>query len=154
MFCRQCGQQQAIEDVRFCSGCGAKLSSKDGLSTKRIVAMILHLALTTLAILGWGPQAVSRYMEIRILILLVSLFAFLLLFSSDLKKVLSKVVRQKIDQSTEPTAASVSGSSAVKQVGPAQHQSPLPVRDSGRNTADMVKPPSITEHTTELLDKK
>jgi hypothetical protein len=160
MFCAKCGQQQVSEDVRFCCACGTKLGSAEG-STRRIIAMVMHIALTALAIAGWGPWSGPMYTQIRVLIVLVSVVTFLLLFSSDLKAAFSKLFGQGKDKSDEETAPSSSALSTFSQVaGPRQSALPptssVPVDRLGRrdkNTAEMVRPPSITEHTTELLDK-
>lgn len=161
MFCPKCGQQQVSEEVRFCCACGTKLGTEEEAPTRRIIALIMHIALTAIAIIGWGESTGPRYTQVRALILLVSLIAFLLLFSSDLKRFF-KLFRQEKDQLDQETLSSSSISNTVSQVGSASRQSALPpvrsvpvdsLGQRSRNTAEMVQPPSITERTTELLDK-
>jgi hypothetical protein len=162
MFCPKCGQHQVSEDVCFCCACGAKLGTENDASTKRIIAMVMHIALTALAISGWGPWSGPMYNQIRALIVLVSVITFLLLFSSDLKRAFSKLFCQEKDQSDQETSWSSSASSTVNQLSSAPHQSAFPPVSSvpvnslvqrGKNTREMIRPPSITEDTTELLDK-
>jgi hypothetical protein len=161
MFCAKCGQQQVSEDVHFCCACGAKLGSAKG-AARRIIAIVMQLALTALAIIGWGPWSGPMYAQIRALVVLLSVTIFLLLFSSDLKGAFSKLFGQEKDQSDRETSASSSALSTFSEVSSAPHHSALPPVSSvpvnslgkrGKNTAEIVRPPSITEHTTELLDK-
>jgi hypothetical protein len=161
MYCLRCGQHQVSEDVRFCCACGAKLEIGERLSTKRLIAMVMHIVLTALAFTGWGPWSMPNYQQIRVFIILISVTTFLLLFSGDLERVFSKLFRQEKDQSNQDTSPSLSGSRTVNQVGPAlRHPALPPVRSvpvnspgqRSKNTAEMAPPPSITEHTTELLD--
>jgi hypothetical protein len=162
MFCPKCGQRQAAEDVRFCYACGAKQRTVEGSITRRIIAMIMYIALTALALSGWGPWSTPSYMQIRAVIVLISVTTFLLLFSSDLKRLFSELFRQEKDQSGQETSSSASAASAVDQVRSASRPAALPpvrgvpvnnLGQHGQNTAEMVRPPSITERTTELLDK-
>jgi hypothetical protein len=160
MFCPKCGQRQASEDGSFCCACGTKLHSAEGSTIRRIIALVMHIALTALAIGGWGPWTMPNYMQIRALILLISVITFLLLFSNDLKRVFSKLFNQGEDQPGQETS-SASSLRAVNQIRSAPHPSALPpvrsmpvnsIGQRSQNTAEMVRPPSITEHTTELLD--
>lgn len=158
MFCPKCGTQQVSEGARFCNACGAELTYRGGPSTSRIIAMLMHVALTALAIMGWGPWSGPRYFEVRALILLLSVVSFFLLYSSDLKRAFSILLGQPKGQSDRETFAS-SESKTNNQIGTASRQPALsstPVNSLGqrvRNTAEMLRPPSITEHTTELLNK-
>ena len=158
MFCPKCGTQQVSEEARFCNACGAELTYGRGPSTRRIIAMLMHVALTALAIMGWGPWSGPSYMQVRALILLLSIISFFLLYSSDLKRAFSILLGQPRGQSDRETLAS-SDSNTFKQVGTASRQPALPsppVNSLGKrvkNTAEIRRPPSITEHTTELLNK-
>lgn len=158
MFCPKCGAHQVSEEVRFCSTCGAELTSRSVPSTRRIIAMLMHVALTALAIMGWGPWSGPAYFQVRALILLLSLISFVLLYSNDLKRAFSLWLGKLEGQSDRKTLAS-SASNTFSQVGTASRQPAIlstPVNSLGervRNTAEMLRPPSITEHTTELLNK-
>jgi hypothetical protein len=158
MFCPKCGRQQVSEEVNFCSACGAELTSRGGPSTRRIIAMLMHVAVAALAIMGWGPWSGPSYMQVRALILLLSVISFFLLYSSDLKRAFSTLFGQPKDQSVRETLSS-SASNTLNQVGTPSGQPALPAKPVNslgqrvRNTAEMLRPPSITEHTTELLNK-
>ena len=162
MFCPKCGQQQISEDVRFCSACGVELDTRDHVLI-RLMAMVMHIALTVLALSGWGPWSGPMYFQVRVLIVLVSVITFLLLFSKDLKRALSNLLRQEKDQPLQSSLPSSTTSSGFNQVGSASIQAALPpgwsvpVNGFGsraKNTAEMLRrPPSVTERTTELLDK-
>jgi len=118
-------------------------------SIKRIVAMVMYVALTALAITGWGPSSGPMYFQIRSLVVLVSVVAFVLLFSNDLKRAFSYLFHRETGESSHQLGFPP-GQSALP------HVTSEPVNNPGqrsRNTAEMVRPPSITEHTTELLDK-
>lgn len=164
MFCAKCGQRQVSGEVHFCVACGAKLGAGAEAPTKRIIALLMYVALTALALTGWGPSSGPMYMQIRALIVLVSVITFLLLFSSDLKRAFSKLFRQEKDQSDQETSSSLPVSSAFNQVSSAPRQSALPPVSSlpvnsfgqrGKNTGEMVRPPSITRplpHPLKPLD--
>ncbi len=149
MFCPKCGQEQASESVRFCSRCGFKLNTVDEALAKRVIKMAMYLVLTLCAIIGWGSiTAGPAYMQLRVIITLFAATTFYLLFSRDLKHIFYKLFSQNIEQ--------------IKQVTPASQESalplgqriPVPTLGSHRvSTAEMVQPPSVTEHTTILLDK-
>ena len=162
MFCTKCGQQQGSEDVRFCFACGAKLGRGEGASSKRIIAMLMHIVLTALAIAGWGPWSGPMYGQIRVLVVSVSVITFLLLFLTDLKHAWFTLFHEKADHSDQETSSSLSASRTSSQVGSAPRQSALPPVSSvpvnsfgqrGKTTGELFRSRSITEHTTELLDK-
>lgn len=148
MFCSKCGQEQVSESARFCSRCGFELNSlAEGLA-KRLVKMAMFLLLLICALMGWGSiTSGPNYMQIRVIITLIAVFAFYLLFARDVKHIFTKFFSQDVEQ--------------TKQVPPANQKGALPLGQSIAisleshriNTAEMVSPPSITEQTTMLLDK-
>ena len=150
MFCSKCGQEQASESVRFCSRCGLKLNPVEDALTTRLIKMAMYLVLTICAIIGWGSiTAGPAYMQVRVIITLIAAMTFYLLFSRDLKHIFNQLFSQNNREQ-------------IKQVAPVNHEAalppaqsiPVPTLASHRvNTAEMVQPPSVTEHTTILLDK-
>jgi hypothetical protein len=159
MFCPKCGQRQASEATRFCCTCGTKLSTVEGSLTRRVISMMMFIVLTALAIGGWGPSSMPNYMQIRAIIMLVSLVTFLLLFAGDFKRFFFKIFDQSSDQSREEISlSSSSGASNPVEAAPRQWALPpvrsVPISGFGRtrNTAEVARPLSITEHTTDLLD--
>ncbi len=150
MFCPNCGQEQASESVRFCSRCGFKLNPVEETLAKHLIKLALYLVLTICAIFGWGSfTAGPAYMQVRFIITLIAAITFYLLFSRDLKYVFHKLFSQNLEQQKQ-----VKPGSQQPALPPAQAM-PLPTPGSQRiNTAEMVQPPSVTEHTTVLFDKK
>ena len=149
MFCSKCGQQQASESVRFCSRCGFKLSTVEEGLAKRLIMMAMYLVITICAIIGWGSITTGpNYMQLRVVITVIAALTFYLLFSGDLKHILNKLFSLNVEQKNQDALAG-----REYALAPAQ-SIPMPTPGSRRvNTAEMVQPPSITEHTTILLDK-
>ncbi len=149
MFCPNCGLEQASESVRFCSRCGFKLNNAEEPLTKRLVRMAMFLVLTVCAVMGWasitsGPD----YMQVRVITALIAAITFYLLFSRDLKHLSNKLFSQNIEHIKQIAHA------AEKPVLPPAQSIPVSSPRPHRvNTAEMVRPPSITEQTTTLLDK-
>jgi hypothetical protein len=141
MFCPKCGQEQVSESLRFCSGCGFKLNTVEEGLLKRLMGMALYLVLTAAAIFGMGAiSAGPNYMQLRFLITLLAVVTFYLLFSRDLRQVFHNLIKQGTSTTQEtdlPPAAR-----AVATLNP--HRV---------TTAEIVPPPSVTEHTTSLLDR-
>ena len=149
MYCPKCGQEQASESVRFCSRCGLKLSTVEEALAKRLIKMAMYLVLTICAIFGWGSiTAGPAFMQVRVIITLIAAITFYLLFSGDLKHIFYKLFSQNIEQIKQITRAN------QKSSLPPAHSISVPTLGSHRvNTAEMVRPPSVTEQTTMLLDK-
>ena len=149
MFCSKCGQEQASQSVRFCSRCGFKLNTTEETLATRLIKMAMYLLLTICAIMGWGSITNGpQYMQVRVIIALISAVTFYLLFSRDLKQIFYQLFPQNIGEIKQGRAAG-----QEPALLPAQSM-PVPVPGRHRvNTADMVQPPSVTEQTTTLLDK-
>ena len=149
MFCSKCGQEQASESVHFCSRCGFKLNTLEEGLVKRLILMAMYLVITISAIIGWGSiTSGPAYMQLRVIITIISAITFYLLFSGDLTHIFNKLFAQNIERNKQIAPAS-------QEAGLPPAQS-IPVTSLGShrvNTAEMVQPPSITEQTTILLDK-
>jgi hypothetical protein len=150
MFCPNCGQEQASESVRFCSRCGFKLNPVEETLAKLLIKLAMYLVLVICAIFGWGSFTTGpAYMQVRVIITLIAAVTFYLLFSRDLNYMFHKLFSQHVEPQKQVTQGS-----EQPALPPAQGM-PLPTRGSQRiNTAEMVQPPSVTEHTTLLVDKK
>ena len=149
MFCSKCGQEQASESVRFCSRCGFKLSAVEEALAPSLIKMAMYVLITISAIIGWGSvTAGPGYMQIRVIITLISAMTFYLLFSRDLKHISNKLFSQNIERIKQ-----IATGSQESALPPAQSM-PMSTLGSHRiNTAELVPPPSVTEQTTTLLDK-
>jgi hypothetical protein len=150
MFCPGCGLEQASESLHYCPRCGLKLNTvEDGLA-KRLLAIALFLVLTAFAIFGWSSfTATPGYMQLRVVITVFAAITFYLLFLPDLKRIYHKLFSRSTEQLKQMTSAN-------HQTGlPPAQSIPVPLPSLRRvNTAEIVHPPSITEQTTTLLDKK
>ena len=149
MFCSKCGQEQASESVRFCSRCGFKLNTIEDALAPRLVKMAMYLVLTTCAIFGWGSiTAGPGYMQVRVIITIIAAITFYLLFSGEVTHIFNRLFFKNPEQQKQiATARQESGL-------PPSQSIPVPTLGSHRvSTAEMVPPPSVTEHTTLLLDK-
>ena len=138
MFCPKCGQEQVSESLRFCAGCGFKLNTVEEGLLKRVLGMAMYLVLTAAAIFGLGALSSGpNYMQLRFLITLLAAVTFYLLFSHDLKRVFRRLFSEKIERAK-----------------PLQESGSPPAMNPHRvATAELLQPPSVTEHTTTLLDR-
>ncbi|HKC63321.1 MAG TPA: hypothetical protein VKB86_06775 [Pyrinomonadaceae bacterium] len=176
MYCPRCGQQQASEEMRFCSRCGFPLSGvtellvNDGVlrsveneSQEQMVSprrkgisqgvLIMLAGAVVVPVLG----VLNHYL--RILEPMVALSA-LLFFLGGFVRILYAIFFEKgasgkkILTPAPDTSAELSASSArTAALPPAQS---IPVSDftpRRANTAELVTPPSVTENTTRLLDE-
>ncbi len=183
MFCPRCSQQQISEEIRFCPRCGFQLEGVKTLlseeqntwtaaeaepqtrltparkrdillgATVMLVCSIAIALLTISTIVGTPLPAVI----IPLLLVWAALASALLLSGHavrEVKRLFSK------DASATPAGAS---SGLTTQVSAAARQRALPPVQSTpasgpgswrSPTAELAQPHSITEHTTNLLDKK
>ena len=149
MFCPKCGQEQASESMHFCSRCGFKLSNIEEGLARRLTLMAMYLVITICAIIGWGSiTAGPGYMQIRVIITLIAALTFYLLFSGDLRHILNRLLSK--DTEREKEIAPVRPETALP---PAQNVPVPPLASHRANTAEMVRPPSVTEQTSRLLGK-
>jgi hypothetical protein len=174
MFCPKCSQQQISDETRFCSRCGFELNvvkallSSDTLpqtaETSKIdrslrkrdmtigAALMFLFAFIVAAITVDLPPSHSA----RILLLICAWFALSLLIN------IKPMIRYFLRADDSPPAES--DFSVLKTVSKFVSRNKkalpeargIPADDFAMpvvNTAEMVKPPSITERTTNLLDK-
>ena len=149
MFCSKCGQEQASDSVHFCSQCGIKLSNSEEGPTKRLLIMALYLVVTVCALGGWGSETAGPgYTQARVFISIIAAITFYFLFSNDLTEIFGKLFPRNSKQQEQIEPA------RQKSALPPARGIPVPSFGSQRvNTAEMVRPPSVTEHTTNFLDK-
>ena len=148
MFCPKCGQEQTSESLRYCSRCGFKMNSLEEALFKRLFVIAMYLGLTTCAIFGWGSfMSGPNYMELRVIITVFAATTFYLLFQRDLKRIFDKLFLKNAERTKQVIAPAHSALPSAQNLA-------APTLGSHRaNTAEMVQPPSITEHTTILLDE-
>jgi hypothetical protein len=173
MHCPQCGQEQISSEVRYCKTCGFSLGevrellATDGISPARerqnyneiqsprrkgvrhgvilLFVSMVFMPLITLLGEGWGE------------------FLPMIFLMAGLMRILYAVIFQEgaPRQKKQDSALDV-GPITTDQLGTAARASALPPSQSvpvsafsarGMDTSEMVSPPSVTEHTTKLLDK-
>ena len=173
MYCPKCNQQQASEEMRFCSRCGfplsgvAQLLANDGLlpvsaadqnaiTASRRRKIISESAFLTL--IAWamtfgailfvdfgGPFEVFALVSAIVFFIvgLIGLIRFIYGFF---------FVKDSPKAEKQPRDRSIPRPVAQSALPPAQS---IPVTDYPRrvHTKEIVQPPSITENTTKLLDE-
>ena len=171
MYCPNCGQQQISEEMRFCSRCGLALSGlAEWLATGRLPLKREEDA---------GPAAVSPrrkgirraaklmfFSGVMFPIFLVfslaveepapMLFPFMVFFVSLVMMLYARLFSDKeapvgIPAATQPAAFD---STSPRYLPPANI---VVMPHAGRNqvrTNELAQPPSVTDHTTRLLDNE
>ncbi|MEA2176157.1 MAG: hypothetical protein QOD00_3749 [Blastocatellia bacterium] len=183
MHCPQCGQQQASDQLRFCSRCGFPLDGviqllgnggilptsfvdKKGRNISPRSLGIRHGAMLMLLTLLVVPivsiLAVNFTHSARILIPLSAMICLIggllrviyaLLFEEDVQRVKP---HPTLSQHVPPIVSSLSGATATHGAAalPPQQSTPVSNWRPRADTAELVRPPSVTENTTRLLDDK
>ena len=165
MHCPQCGQQFSYE-VRFCKSCGFALDGiKELLAPTNISstleketrkarrsrsrnglyrgAIILSMGIVLLSYSGFK----SNLFPLVILICGLMRIIYAMFFQRDTQ-------RKKKQGHWLPDIASQLGSHTLSTALPPPQTVPVPVLGTRRmDTAEMVHSPSVTEHTTKLLDE-
>jgi len=183
MFCPKCSQQQTSEETRFCSRCGFKLEAVKTLldedrkilavgeaepqarltparkrdillgATVMLVGSILIALLMISTVAGTPLQAVI----IPLLLVWAALVSALLLSGHAVREVsrlFSKDASTSLPEASSSLITQVSASARHQALPPVQ-STPVSGLGSWRsNTSELAQPSSITEHTTNLLDKK
>ena len=174
MHCPQCGQQQISDETRFCKSCGFSLVAVRTLLATDSVSPRLEKE-------GQKPHQSPRRKGVRQGVILLFFFMVLLplielggshqfqflpmmFLMGGLMRILYAVIfqegapRKKKQDSSLPYVAPIT----TDQLGTATRGSALPPSQSvpvtafnarRAETAEMVSPPSVTEHTTKLLSE-
>ncbi len=180
MYCPNCGQQQVSNELRFCSRCGFAMSGVSALLAtggalpvysgeededahtlsprqkgirQGVALMLIGLIVTPiLAII-----AASSSMPVKV----VPLVAVITFWGGILRMLYALIFQNHKKKSAAPApspylgpAVSVSlGDSARREALPPQRE--VPLADFRRaDTSELVRPPSVTENTTRLLNEK
>ena len=172
MHCPQCGQQIISADMRFCKHCGFALDgvkellapsepikdSASGLLNIRVGADPRSLRglnqAAFLLLLAFVPFLVAIAQGVFSFILLPPLFlikAFFILLTLPMLRFGYALYEAK--QAWEPPKRGQLGTGTHKLELPDDSASVTAFSAQRVNTAEIVQPPSITEHTTKLLGK-
>jgi hypothetical protein len=176
MFCPKCSQQQVSDETRFCSRCGFQLNVVKALLTeddsphaselqkqdrslrKRDVTIGAALMFVAAFIMAAITVDMPPSHSARIVLLIIAWFALSLLI--NIKPIILYFVRGentgKDDKNYLPskfTSAFTSPSERQNAALPTAQSIPADFMTTNVNTAEMVHPPSVTEPTTNLLNK-
>jgi hypothetical protein len=181
MYCPQCGQQQVSENLRFCSKCGFPLDgviqllenrgmmpvsqaldgAKEVSARRRGVrqgGILLLAGALVVPILGVLDSYASNSSLLDIFLAIAAILCFV---GGPLRMIYAALFEEgaplRQAGSSSYLAPSVPQQSEIRGRG-AQALPPAPVNPAmgwrpRPNTAELVRPPSITENTTRLLDK-
>jgi hypothetical protein len=169
MYCPKCSQQQVSEDVRFCSRCGfplapvARLLAGDEVIIVRDTEPRRKLSLRNLQ--GTRTGAKMLFFSMVLVPVAIGLSAAFdspgpllipfMLFLAGISQVLyvrifgESALPGKRPQPVIPAASERRFESPLPPAAPVQMIDSRPT-----NTSEIVQPPSVTERTTTLLEKK
>jgi hypothetical protein len=179
MYCPQCGQEQASSEMRFCSRCGfplggvtellarggitATTSQQTGMAGPQVrglsprqkgtrqglmqmfsgLLVVPIVAILSHHIFGWEGLIIPLAALITFVGGLLRII-YARLYEDDMPELLTDAL---------PAPAQLSARARVSALPPQQS---IPATDFAPrrvNTAELVRPPSVTEHTTRLLDE-
>jgi hypothetical protein len=174
MYCPRCGQQQISDEMRFCSRCGLPISgliewltrgdvpAKHGEETQvsspsprrkgiRRAAKLMFLSgvlfpvflVLSLAIDEGGPMIVP----ITIFFVALIMMLYARLFSEEISPIKSQPAQTS-------GLGAMSPGSAGGALPPASNIRMHGIGEQKVRTKELAQPPSVTEHTTKLLDKE
>jgi len=183
MYCPKCSQQQASDEVRFCSRCGFQLGvvkellaqagtpapveplppppppPARGLRRRDVTVGALLMLVVGLCVVLFPDMTPPPVRDAQLL-MLVGMFVALTLLVNFIRPLLRAVNKLFGEEDAAPQPAP----DLTTRVSPAAHRAALPPTrvvpaaaafNSPRvNTAEMLQRPSVTEHTTNLLDNK
>lgn len=183
MYCPKCSQQQVSDDLRFCSRCGFQLGvvrellaqssnapavtgepeARTKFFSRRkqdllFGATFIYIAAVVVVLFSWVPLKGPIIFPLGMMWLAFSLFV---LFFEALMHVARKLFSEDADPAEAKLRSLLGASSFITKVNspggvlPPTQSVPATALGSQRvNTGEMVRPLSITEHTTDLLNKK
>jgi len=182
MYCPQCGQQQASTEMRFCSRCGFPLAGvvellasggvpgsqaepqDQKMSPRRkgvkqgVVMMILGTVLVPiLAIINRAYHGPNIF-DVLVPLAAVICFAGCLMriLYATLFEQAAPTIRQDASAYTAPPTMPAQLNTGAARISALPPKQSTPVSDFAprrANTAELVRPPSVTENTTRLLDE-
>ena len=172
MYCPKCNQQQASEEMRFCSRCGfplsgvAQLLANDGLlpvsaaeqnaaaasRRKKIISESAFLTLIAWAMTFGAILFVDFGGPFEVFALVSAIVFFIVGLIGLIRFIYGFFFVKDTPKVEKPRDRSIPPPVTQSALPPAQS---IPVSDYPRrvHTKEIVQPPSITENTTKLLDE-
>ena len=180
MYCPQCGQQQVTNEMRFCSRCGFPLGGvtellasggvlragggdelrEQALSPRRRGVkqgvLMLLLGAVIVPILG----IINSYQEQTNLLEMFVAATAIIFFAGGLMRIIYAATFESAVPSDSPARVPAAQPSQLNMGGrvsalPPAESTPVPnFTPRRKNTAELVRPPSVTENTTRLLDEE
>jgi endogenous inhibitor of DNA gyrase (YacG/DUF329 family) len=177
MYCPNCGQQQVSDEMRFCSRCGLALSELVEWLAGRAPLVLPEEA----PVDANSPRRKAMRRAAKLMFFSGALFPlfllmsiaenepgpmavpFFLFFASLMWMLYARLFRDKTAPVKNQTAALNQAGTHPSAFGPAQARGSLPpatttaIPTSGRQrvrTNELYQPPSVTDHTTKLLDNE
>ena len=171
MYCPQCGQQQVSEGVRFCSRCGfslrvvTELLTNDGvlaerrdkgaesrLSPRQKGARLGALLMLTSFLIALIQALMPTLVDKLVVLAAPVVICFLVGFVRLLYALFFEEGAGRSKETAHPARkAAVSGDSVGTALPPAQ-SIPVSGWQTRAHTAEMARPSSVTEGTTQLLE--
>ena len=171
MYCPNCGQQQVSDEMRFCSRCGLALS---GLAEWLAGGVLPVKRAEAVQISPDSPRrkGIRRAAKLMFfsgvlfpIFLVISLaidepgplaIPFIIFFISAVMMLYARIFSDKttpIDYQAPQTSAL--GSASARGSLPPPTSIPIPAAGRQRvRTNELAQPPSVTDHTTRLLDNE
>ncbi len=168
MFCPKCGQPQVSDETRFCVRCGFQLDGvKELIATEGL--QILQPTDDN-KVSKWNKPGVKTGAKIMFLSLILTPLFFSLVFIEKefliamlIPKTLflvglfwmlyARIFGESPIQSKKTNTQTISATNAPANLF-AQTETPKALPAQSINTAEMISPQSVTEHTTKLLETK
>ena len=183
MYCPKCGQSQVSAEVRFCSRCGFPLVAVSDLLTtggalpahavsnqnsaarpvsprRRGVkqgAALLLAGIFLLPFFGIMHETIGLPLEFMAIGVIVMMAAVLRLIFAAFFEEGAPQATHFIPQQPQPFTPPIASrlhAPAQESLPPAQQQGAPSYRQPQVDTAQIMHPPSVTDHTTRLLEKQ
>lgn len=168
MYCPRCGQQQVSDDMRFCSRCGLPLVGlTEWLATGGSAALREPQAAQPLLRRKGVKQGAKLMFLSGVLFPILFglsvffdspgplLLSFVIFFAGLAMMLYSRLFGEEIfpSKTNQAQAAPLNITSGPAAFLPPSQMPLNPVGKQKMRTAEMVEPPSVTDHTTKLLDR-
>ena len=184
MYCPKCGQSQASAEVRFCSRCGFPLVVvSDLLMTGGVLPIgaqqtpsltgtppisprrrgvkrgfgLLLIGIFLLPFFGIMHETIglpTEFMAIGVLVMMLAVMRLIYAAFFEDAAPRAPQLAAPPPQAFTPPFASRLHASAQESLPPAQGVPANDYRQPQVHTAEIMHPPSVTDHTTRLLDKQ